>query len=364
MKKAWAKKEYIAIAIVVVLFAFVSYTSLSSIRLLHGNARVVNYVGIVRGATQKLIKEEIMGWQLTSSDPAALDDADWYPDDALIERLDSIIEELLTGEGPNDLVVLQDDEYLNNMRQVQAHWGELKDLIADVREGDSPDELFQSSQIYFELVNETVFSAERYSEAQVNRIMTILIVINAVFILIIVLGVVAVARSLSVRRRADALGKIAYIDSLTEVGNRASCEREMERIDKCTEDKKLAVFMFDMNDLKQTNDLLGHQWGDRIIASFAAILKSAAAERGFVGRFGGDEFIAFFESPDEDEVESFLNEVRSEVDAYNDRQTDALKQIKYAVGCIITETKGRDIEDIVHDADNAMYQNKRELKGL
>ena len=364
MKRLWEKKEYLAIGVVVALFIFVSIMSISSIRLLQGNARVVNYVGIVRGATQKLIKEEIMGWYLSQSDLSFQETSDWYPDDALIARLDSIVNELLTGDGPNNLVVLPDDTYLSNMRQVQAHWLTLQQLIQEVRNGEDPNALFASSQAYFELVNETVFSAEAYSEAQVNRINSILLFVNGIFILLIIAGLALYMRSLAVKRRVDALGKIAYIDPLTQLDNRASCERLIERIKRERKDMDIAVFMFDMNDLKLTNDFLGHQGGDRIIAAFAKALKAAVDDKGFIGRFGGDEFLAVFESGGEACAEEFLRAVRTRVDEYNNDQTNKLEMIHYAGGYTIANVCRQDVEDIIHEADNQMYANKRKLKGL
>ncbi len=57
--------------------------AITSIYRLQGNARVINYAGVVRGATQRLIKQELLH----------------KPNDELIRQLDSIITELLTGEG-------------------------------------------------------------------------------------------------------------------------------------------------------------------------------------------------------------------------------------------------------------------------
>lgn len=362
MKSIWKRRGPLAVALTVVLFLSVGFVSLYSIRSLQGNARVVNYVGIVRGATQKLIKEEIMGWYLSQEAPSFAESSDWYPDDALIARLDGIVTELLEGEGPNGLVVLPDEEYLTDMRNVQAHWTELKGLIAEVRQGQSPDALFDSSQTYFELVNDTVFSAERYSERQVDRTNAILIAVNAIFLLLLGGGLLLYARSQAIRRRAEALDKIAYVDPLTKLDNRASCERLIERISKAPVDMDIAVFMFDMNDLKLTNDFLGHQGGDRVIAAFAFILQDAKGKQGFVGRFGGDEFIAVFEPGNAEIAEAFQQTVRSRVDEYNARQPHTLEQIRYAVGYTIANPTRQDIEDILHDADNLMYANKRMLK--
>ena len=363
MKKLQVKKGYLAVFLVIILFVIISVMSGSSIQLLQGNARVVNYVGIVRGATQKLIKEEIMGWCLSQADSSFMEISDWYPDNALIERLDSIVEELLTGVGPNNLVVLQDEAYLSNMRQVQAHWSVLKEQIGQVRGGADPKGLFESSQEYFDLVNATVFSAEIYTEAQVNRINIILRLLNGTFILLIVFGLGLYVRGLAVKRHADALGQIAYVDPLTHLNNRASCEQLIERLQKSPEAIELAVIMFDMNDLKLTNDFLGHQGGDRIIAAFAEALRITSGEGCFVGRYGGDEFLVVMEPGDEASAEHFLQGVQEQVDQYNEKQENSLEMIHYAAGYIIADVCKQDIEDIIHEADNRMYANKRKLKG-
>jgi len=363
MKKLWKKKSYLAIFIVIILFISVSLTSVSSIRFLQGNARVVNYVGIVRGATQKLVKEEIMGWYLTRSDATFPDTSEWYPNDNLIARLDSITEELLSGVGPNGLVVLQDELYLSNIRSIQAHWYQLKGLIAEVRAGRDPDDLFESSQRYFELVNDTVFSAEAYSENQVSRINTILVFVNGVFILLLVGGLVLYIRSLAVKRQADALGKIAYVDSLTELNNRASCERLISQYAASSENRDITVFMFDMNDLKHTNDFLGHKGGDKLLIAFADYLREAAEGYCYIGRYGGDEFLAIANNGDVSAAEAFLDKIRNSVAEYNGNRVNRLEKIQYASGFVVSNPRIQHIEEIIHEADNRMYSDKRKTKG-
>ena len=362
MKKLWEKKEYIGISIVIILFVFVSITSISSIQLLQGNARVVNYVGIVRGATQKLVKEEFMGWYMFQSDPSFAESSDWYPDDVLVARLDSIVDELLTGEGVNGLVVLKDEAYLANVRLVQVHWLQLKELIAEVRAGGDPHTLFQSSQEYFELVNNTVFSAEAYSENQVSRINKTLIFVNGAFILLIVVGLALYLRNLTVKRQADALGKIAYIDALTKLNNRACCERLISRYAASPEDRDIAVFMFDMNDLKLVNDFLGHKSGDKVIIAFASILQKAAEGYCYISRYGGDEFLAISDNGEESAAEEFLQKIRTHVDEYNKLRLNKLEKIQYASGYVIANPQAMHMEDIIHEADNRMYLDKRNGK--
>lgn len=346
MKILMKKKEYILIGIVVVLFVLMSFLSLTSINQLKGNARVVNYAGIVRGATQRLVKKELMG----------------YPDDALLKRLDSIVNELITGEGDNDLVVLQDKIYLNNMNEVKKSWEEMKDEIDLVREGESSDRLFELSEVYFTLVDHTVSSAEVYSESQVNRSTKWLLAINGIFIVLILIGVVTILRSASLKRKADALGMIAYVDPLTQMPNRASCEQTIDAYVKHPPEENFAVFMFDMNNLKRVNDLLGHQGGDRIIADFARILKTQADEFGFVARYGGDEFIGIFPNASEEIVNKYLTRLNEKVVAYNLLHINVIEKISFATGYVIENMKNMSLLEMIDEADRRMYVRKRQMK--
>lgn len=126
--------------------------SLYSMGNLQGNARVINYTGVVRGATQRLVKEELEG----------------HRDDALISRLDGIIEELRTGKGENRLVRLKDSEYQEMMTSMQERWSDIKQEILKVRDGADSGRLYSLSEDFFWLADESVGVAEEYAERYVR----------------------------------------------------------------------------------------------------------------------------------------------------------------------------------------------------
>lgn len=130
-----------------------AFLAISSIYRLQGNARVINYIDVVRGTTQRLIKQELLH----------------KPNDDLILQLDGIITELMTGEGENNLIKLNSSEFLNRMTDQQDKWFELKEEILAVRNGHSESKLFEMSEDYFELANKTVAAAEQYSERIVHQ---------------------------------------------------------------------------------------------------------------------------------------------------------------------------------------------------
>ncbi|MCL1791985.1 MAG: diguanylate cyclase [Peptococcaceae bacterium] len=346
MKKVKEYRQFIFTALLILSFVTIGILSIVSIRQIQGHARVVNYVGIVRGATQKLIKEELHN----------------SPDDTLIMRLDSILENLSTGSGDHNLVVLNDDNYLELLDRVRIHWRELKTLIEQVRQGGDEEALYESSQTYFDLVNETVFAAEAYSEARIRYIMGLLIGFNSALVILFITSAVTVIKGIAVARRAKILGKIAYIDPMTQLDNRASCEELIERISATPSGNSMAVVMFDMNNLKMVNDTLGHQSGDTAIIGFSLILKKNTEELGFIGRYGGDEFIAILDDIDFLVVEKYLKMICDEVQEYNVQKTNDLERLSFASGYSIGNLHEKCIEDMIYEADKNMYENKHKMK--
>ena len=135
---------------------------------LEGNARVINYAGVVRGATQRLVKQELA----------------YQPNDALMARLDEILEELSTGSGPNGLSRLDDADFQALLAQMQEQWAIIKAEIGQVRGGQSPAALYALSETYFDLADRTVSAAEVYAERQVAKAKRGLILLSGLFLLL------------------------------------------------------------------------------------------------------------------------------------------------------------------------------------
>jgi diguanylate cyclase (GGDEF)-like protein len=340
------KSELWIILFAILMFSIVSIMALVSIQHQHGNARVVNYVGIVRGATQRLVKEELRG----------------EPDDKLIRRLDGIVKELISGGQENGLTALADPDFQSNMALVQERWGQLKEQILFVRGGGDDQELYDQSQAYFDLANDTVFKAESYSELQVIHSTRILMGCNIFFVLILAGGLFYVMRMRAVRRRADTLSRIAYIDVLTGLPNRARCEQVCQEYDKAKPVENVAVFMFDMNNLKIVNDKFGHKKGDEIIRAFSDLLKRWAEGRGFVGRYGGDEFLAVLGSAGNGEAAEQSARINALVESYNADKSSKLERVSFALGFHVDNLSVCDMESMILMADRNMYDRKRQMK--
>lgn len=125
---------------------------------LQGTARVINYAGLVRGATQRMVKLEITGSR----------------SDELIKYLDDILSGLRYQDGHYDLVKLHDKEYQDKLQVQSDYWEKLKKEIEAVRsDGYENTDIVNMSEIYFHMADETVFAAENYSEKIAVKIRTI-----------------------------------------------------------------------------------------------------------------------------------------------------------------------------------------------
>ena len=112
-----------------------------------GYAKVINYSGVVRGATQRLIKKELTN----------------HPDDDMIAYLDDLLENLHTGQGSFNLIKIDDENYRNQIQSMMIKWEEIKTEIKNIRAGESPDRLFSLSENYFDDADRMVHTAEEYS---------------------------------------------------------------------------------------------------------------------------------------------------------------------------------------------------------
>lgn len=167
--KKWLKR--LSPGFMAIFFCLISIVALMSMLHMQGNARVINYAGIVRGATQRLVKQEMSG----------------FPNDALIQQLDGIVSELSTGKGENDLNALPDEAFQALIGQMQQTWEALKDEIGQVRQGQPSQRLYALSESYFELANRAVSAAEQYSETRVSNSIGVLLCMNVGFVVLFVL---------------------------------------------------------------------------------------------------------------------------------------------------------------------------------
>ncbi|MDO5813376.1 MAG: hypothetical protein Q4Q31_09820 [Bacillota bacterium] len=160
--------------LLVIIHIVLTILVMSDVRKIQGNARVINYAGIIRGATQREIKLEISGNE----------------NDSLIEYLDTIFEGLMNGGGKYQLTKLENPQYQDKLLELNTSWSSLKKEIQKAREiGYENTRIIDMSEEYFYLADETVTAAENYShycELRLNKLEKGLMITSAVIIFVII----------------------------------------------------------------------------------------------------------------------------------------------------------------------------------
>ena len=160
-------------------------------------------------------------------------------------------------------------------------------------------------------------------------------------------------------RAEEQIRHLAHYDALTDLPNRALFhERLRQELASATADRQLAVLYIDIDEFKSVNDSLGHMIGDELLKSVARRLGACIESADFVARLGGDEFaIVKTGAKDPDEVANLakraLDAIRAPYDCLGHQMTSDA-----SIGIAIAPQHGSDLDQILKNADLAMYAAK------
>ncbi|MGH2693094.1 MAG: putative bifunctional diguanylate cyclase/phosphodiesterase, partial [Actinomycetota bacterium] len=177
-------------------------------------------------------------------------------------------------------------------------------------------------------------------------------------------GLVLNTRDISDRRRLeDELSHRALHDPLTDLANRALFKESVERALRRTgrNGRSVAVVFLDVDDFKRVNDSLGHESGDRMLAMVADRVRVSVRPYDVAARLGGDEFAVLLENADLRVASSVAERILRSMEAaiqIDGREITAKGSLGIAVG-----GPGDDVEDVMRNADVAMYMAKARGKG-
>jgi len=160
---------------------------------------------------------------------------------------------------------------------------------------------------------------------------------------------------------------ISHHDALTDLPNRRSYQEYMKKmIDKVEHiDYYSFLFYMDLNHFKQINDTFGHVVGDKLLLEVASRFKSLKIENKYLSRIGGDEFIMIIPFNTKELINAkmqatqFAQEIKNLFnDAFYIEGLDLY--MTSSIGIVLIEPNSNDTEQIIRQADMAMYQTKRE----
>lgn len=328
--------------ILIVLFLVI----MSMVGKIQGTARVVNYAGLVRGGTQRMVKLEISG----------------APQDKMYETIPSYIEGLRNGSEKLNFVRLDDEDFQTKMDELEKYFDELRSEILLVREkGYENTEIIEKSEKFFQICDEAVGFAEVYSQKKatgLDHLEKIVLVDILGLVLIIATELIKVVRFAAQNK---ILQKKVYLDEATGLPNKNKCEEILNETEPIPVNELVAMCVFDLNNLRTINNNLGHDKGDEYIRSFAIQLREAVPEEFFAGRDGGDEFIAVLKGLDHEGVRKCLQNIRNQAAEYSRRHPEM--PISYAAGyALSSDFEGSTMRELFRLADKNMYIDKNRAK--
>ncbi|MFI3231365.1 MAG: GGDEF domain-containing protein [bacterium] len=264
--------------------------------------------------------------------------------------------------------------------EVLLDWSDIQNIVTE--NVIKKDLLYFSGERHFYNSNELSQSLSYFIERktfEIKKMEIFMIIINIIIILLIIKAFEIVQVEM---KKSKKLASNMFVDSATGLYDRSKCQelfKEEALLDGADEDgtiidinlinrnhgRSKIVIVFDLNDLKKTNDTYGHKIGDELIETFARILREGAKihkKEPFLGRYGGDEFVVYYESAKVSDVETYLKEVNQIREEQNKKESRY--QVSYAVGYAVADKNSNinTFRELFDTADKNMYENKKMLK--
>ncbi|MFP4016921.1 MAG: diguanylate cyclase, partial [Halanaerobiales bacterium] len=153
-------------------------------------------------------------------------------------------------------------------------------------------------------------------------------------------------------RMFSSLQKSAYFDTLTGLYNRTYLEKIIPQYKNGP--FPLSIIIGDLNGLKITNDVFGHNAGDNLLTYIAEILKDSCPEDAVVCRWGGDEFIVLLPGKDELETYNICQTIKEMTFKENNPQV----QLSISLGYASRLNKNQELKAVMKEAEDKMYRHK------
>jgi diguanylate cyclase (GGDEF)-like protein len=178
-------------------------------------------------------------------------------------------------------------------------------------------------------------------------------------------GWVAVHEDITERRRAEA--KIAYLarhDMVTNLPNRLMFREHLEHaFASLRQGQSFSVLCLDLDHFKQVNDTLGHPIGDEVLRAAATRLRTCVSDADLVARIGGDEFAVVQAGVTRPETSSQLaSRIVDTINAPFDIEGKHIV-IGTSIGIALAPADGRDPDQLLKNADMALYLAKTDGRG-
>ena len=157
----------------------------------------------------------------------------------------------------------------------------------------------------------------------------------------------------------EAVEYLAYHDTLTNIPNRRKFTEDITHFIEMGQ--KFSFFMLDFDRFKYINDSLGHTYGDKLLQVITERIQKILGSDGYFYRFAGDEFIILLpQGVDKGTLNQFAQKLLS---VFNEKVQLSPTIELYTTGSMgitIFPDQGQDVDQLIKNADAAMYEAKRQ----
>ncbi|WP_244567898.1 bifunctional diguanylate cyclase/phosphodiesterase [Bradyrhizobium erythrophlei] len=160
-------------------------------------------------------------------------------------------------------------------------------------------------------------------------------------------------------RAEEQIAHLAHYDALTDLPNRVLMRGHLEqRVAELAQGKPFAILYVDIDEFKGVNDSFGHEIGDELLRHVAARLRGCVGPQDLVARLGGDEFaIVKAETRDRGQLTTLAEQILQSL--RNPAQCKGQEiPIEASIGIVVAPDDGRNVEELLKNADLAMYAAK------
>lgn len=171
------------------------------------------------------------------------------------------------------------------------------------------------------------------------------------------MGTEGIIRDISERREAEeSLRYQSFHDGLTDLYNRFYFNNYLKSLAN-GDVKTLGMIVVDVDGLKVINDTLGHEAGDVMLKTTAAMLRQTFPDQ-VVARIGGDEFAVVLPDVSEQEVAGAIASLKKAVKAKNPRCKSSRLPLQLSAGFALAKGPDYDMRELLKQADRFMYREK------
>jgi len=170
-------------------------------------------------------------------------------------------------------------------------------------------------------------------------------------------GLIGISRDITDRKKKeDRIEYLSVHDVMTGLFSRMYFDTELYHLDAANE-LPYSIIMGDINSLKLTNDLFGHNEGDKLIMETAALLTSSCGQ-GIIARTGGDEFSILLPKTSEEEAVRITSRINHALLEKKNKTRDQSIFLSVSLGYATKTKEEQTISEILKTAEEHMYRRK------